>query len=41
MGQQWFLLYYYSTVDLIKIHGGEIDDGVFIGKDVLIDYDYC
>jgi maltose O-acetyltransferase len=36
-----FLIYYYSTVDLIKIHGGQIGDGVFIGKDVLIDYDYC
>jgi len=31
----------YTTKELIKIHGGKIDEEVFIGKDVLIDYDYC
>jgi maltose O-acetyltransferase len=35
------LLFSYSTEELIKIHGGQIEEGVFIGKDVLIDYDYC
>jgi maltose O-acetyltransferase len=31
----------YSTKELIKIYGGKIDEDVFFGKDVLIDYDYC
>ena len=31
----------YTQQELIKLHGGKIGKGVFIGQDVLIDYDYC
>jgi len=31
----------YTIQELIKLHGGKIGNSVFIGQDVLIDYDYC
>jgi len=31
----------YTEQELIKIHGGKIGQSVFIGQQVLIDYDYC
>ena len=39
--QQFFYSRSYTTQDLIQIHGGKIGKGVFIGQEVLIDYDYC
>ena len=30
----------YSIQELIQLHGGKIGKGVFIGQDVMIDYDY-
>jgi len=39
--QQFFLSKSYTTEELIQIHGGKIGKGVFIGNDVIIDYDYA
>jgi len=35
------LLHSYTTGELIKLHGGKVEGEVFIGQDVLVDYDYC
>ena len=39
--QQFFLSKSYTIQELIQIHGGKIGKGVFIGSDVMIDYDYA
>lgn len=31
----------YTEAELIKLYGGKIGTSVFIGRDVIIDYDYC
>jgi maltose O-acetyltransferase len=31
----------YTTEELIKSHGGLVGDSVFIGREVIIDYDFC
>ena len=39
--QRLFYSKSYTQLELIDLHGGKIGKSVFIGQDVLIDYDYC